>query len=321
MTPIETRLPELNDPGWEEWCSTLHLWTQLLGKIRLGLEPMMNHWWQVPLYVTARGLTTSPMRAGDRFFELHLDLLSSDLQVLSVDGESERLHLPNESTLASFYAHLFAALRRHGLDPEVKVHPRAVEIPQTIHLDSDTRLRPWNAEWGRRFFTALVHADRWLKDFRAPFTGKASPVQFFWGSFDHAVSRFSGRRAPKHPGGMPNCPDWVMHEAYADELSAAGFWPGGKSSPALFYSYAWPEPDGFAKQKVLPREARWDEDLGEFVLLWEDVRRSRNPDATVRAFLQSTWEAAANCGRWDRTALERPLDLQFHTENPHERHV
>ena len=319
MNARTAALPELNEPGWEEPCQTLHLWSQLLGKIRLGLEPMMNHWWQVPLYVTARGLTTSPMRSGDRFVELHLDLLSGDLQFLSTDGSSERLPLPRESTLASFYAQVFERLRRFGV--EVSVYPKAVEIPETILLDRDTALRRYSPEWGTRFFTALVYADRWLKDFRARFTGKASPVHFFWGSFDHAATRFSGRRAPLHPGGAPNCPDFVMHEAYADEVSSAGFWPGGKSSEAIFYAYAYPKPEGFERAEVLPREARWDEGLGEFVLPWREVRRASDPDRMVRDFLQSTWEAAAELGGWNRAEVERPLDRKGFLENPHELHM
>ena len=291
--------PELTLADWVDTRDTLHLWTQVVGKVRLALEPMVNHWWQVPLYVSARGLTTSLMHDGNRALEIEFDFSEHTLRVDTTDGAHRRLALAPRS-VADFYAELVATL--HQLDVDVRIVPRPVEIVDTIPFPEDNVQRSYDPAGARRFWTALVHADRILRRFRAGFVGKASPVHFFWGSFDLAASRFSGRDAPRHPGGVPNCPDWVQHVAYSHELSSAGFWPGG-STEGSFYSYAYPTPDGFADWPV-PAPAFFDAELGEFLLPYAAVRAAADPDAVVTAFLQSTYEAAADLAHWDRAALE-----------------
>lgn len=291
--------PELTLADWVDTRDTLHLWTQVVGKVRLALEPMVNHWWQVPLYVSARGLTTSLMHDGNRALEIEFDFLEHILRVDTTDGAHRRLALAPRS-VADFYAELVATL--HQLDVDVRIVPRPVEIVDAIPFPEDNVQRSYDPAGARRFWTVLVHADRILRRFRAAFVGKASPVHFFWGSFDLAVSRFSGRDAPRHPGGVPNCPDWVQYVAYSHELSSAGFWPGG-STEGSFYSYAYPTPDGFADWPV-PAPAFFDDALGEFLLPYAAVRAAADPDAVVTAFLQSTYEAAADLAHWDRPALE-----------------
>jgi Family of unknown function (DUF5996) len=302
--------PKLATPGWEATCRTMHMWSQIIGKTRLALAPMVNHWWQVPLYVSARGLTTSPIPVGTSAleFEVELDLISHRLEMRGSDGTVDSFALES-GTLARFYARYFAGLRRLGVD--VKIYPLAVEIPETIYLDRDETFRAYDPDWAHRFFGALVQTDRLLKQFRAAFLGKASPVHFFWGSFDMAVTRFSGRPAPMHPGGTPNCPDYVMREAYSHEVSSAGFWPGDARLPeAAFYSYAYPVPAGFAESPVLPAAARYFEPLGLFVLPYEAVRTSSSPDRDVASFLETTYAAAADLAKWDRRAVERRISPQ-----------
>jgi uncharacterized protein DUF5996 len=292
--------PELTLATWEDTRDTLHLWTQVVGKVRLALEPMLNHWWQVPLYVSARGLTTSLMHVDDRGLEIEFDFVEHVLEVRTSDGELRRIALEPRS-VASFYDAVIAALADLGV--HVTMLARPVEIAQAIPFADDDRHASYDADAVRRFWLALVQIHRVLSIFRARFVGKASPVHFFWGGPDLAATRFSGRPAPKHRGGVPNCADWVQELAYSHEVSSCGFWPSG-SAEGSFYAYAYPEPDGFAQWRVEPRAAYYDDVLGEFLLPYEAVRTAEDPDAILLAFLQSTYEAAAELGQWDRAALE-----------------
>jgi hypothetical protein len=308
-TPTEERArdqawPRLDVDGGAETRRTLLLWGQIVGKTRLALSPTLNHWWHIPFYLSARGLTTSTIPCGDRAFDVEIDLLSHKLVVRTSDGGTNMLDLCDGS-LSGFYAHYLALLRQLGI--ELRITPRAVEIPDDIRFDRDDITCRYDPEWANRLFRALVQADRLLKEFRGGFVGKASPVHFFWGGFDLAVTRFSGRPAPPHPGGIPHVADAVMREAYSHEVSSAGFWSGDPRFPeAAFYAYAYPEPAGFAAAAVRPAAARYEAALGEFVLPWAVVRAAADPSAEVRAFLESTYVAAANLARWDRAALERP---------------
>jgi hypothetical protein len=264
---------------------------------------VQNHWWHIPFYLSARGLTTSPIPWRDGAFDVELDFLAHQLVIRTSDGGAETIAL-GDGPLPDFYARYLAALRRLGI--EVEIFPRAVEIPDVIHFDRDQIACRYDPDWAGRLFRALVQADRLLKEFRGRFLGKASPVHFFWGGFDLAVTRFSGRPAPPHPGGVPNVADRVMREAYSHEVSSAGFWAGDSRFPeAAFYAYAYPEPPGFSAAAVRPAAARYQPTLGEFLLPWAAVRNAADPSAEVRAFLESTYAAAADLGHWDRTALER----------------
>jgi hypothetical protein len=295
--------PALDTPDWQASARTLQLWTQLAGKTRLALSPEVNHWWHVPLYVTARGLSTSAIPFGRRAFSVELDLLSHRLEMRASDGAADGFDL-GTGTIAGFYARYLEGLRRIGV--QVHLYPLAVEIEDTIWMDTDRAVRRYDPDWGARFFRALVQADRVLKEFRGSFIGKASPVHFFWGGIDMAVTRFSGRRAPRHPGGVPHCPDEVAVEAYSHEVSSAGFWPGDPSFPhAAFYSYAYPQPPGFERAPVLPRTARYEPALHEFILPYEAVRAAPSPELEVMTFLQTTYVAAAELGNWRRQDLER----------------
>lgn len=281
---------------------TLHLWTQIVGKIRLAQMPWVNHAWHVPLYVTARGLTTGLMPYGARGFELSFDFHVHVLRVDTSDGFQRALTLEGLS-VASFYVRLMAILRELNLPVEIMDRP--VELPDPITpFPDDTEHDAYDPGAARRLWGALVHVQRVFTRFRAGFTGKVSPVHFFWGAFDLAVTRFSGRPAPKHPGGVPNCADWVMEDAYAQEVSSAGFWPGEGLGEAAFYSYIYPEPDGFREARIQPEAAYFHEDLGEYVLPYESVRTATDPDAALMAFLESTYAAAADLASWDREALE-----------------
>jgi hypothetical protein len=301
--PRPTDWPDLATPGWTDTEATLHLWTQIVGKTRLALAPMQNHWWQVPLYVTARGLGTSLIENGGRAFEVELDLVAHELRVRDAAGRTPSFPLESIS-VAEFYRRYREVMR--AIDVEVAIMARPVEVPEAIPFAADEQHRTYDRDWVERLFTVLVHSDAILKAFRGEFLGKASPVHFFWGGFDLAVTRFSGRPAPKHGGGIPNCPDWVMHEAYSHEVSSAGFWPGAAWFPeAVFYAYAYPAPDGFASAPVRPAAARYEPALGEFVLPYAAVRTSKDPVGDVRAFLESTYVAAADLAHWDRRALER----------------
>jgi len=257
---------------------------------------MTNHWWQVPLYVTARGLDTSIIHYGSRAFEVELDLLASQLEVRTSDGARERIPL-GAGPIAAFHRRFFELL--HDLGIEVAIQPLATEIADTLYLDRDATRRPFDPEWARRFHAALIRVDRVMKEFRGAFTGKASPVHFFWGGFDLSVPRFSGRPAPPPPGGAPHVRDSVMREAYSQEVSSAGFWPGGLDcAEPIFFSYAWPEPAGFAAAKVMPGVARYEAALKNFVLPYETVRSAPNSDELLKKFFESTYAAAAELGHW-----------------------
>ena len=291
---------------WEPTRAALHLATQIVGKVRLAQMPWINHSWHVPLYVCARGLTTSLVPHGSRAFEIVFDLVDSRLDVRTTDGDSRSFALFPD-TVAGFYAALMGALDALGLHVEIAAAPNEVD-PAVPFADDHAPRDGYDADAARAFWQALVQADRVLTLFRARFQGKVSPVHLFWGGLDMAVTRFSGRTAPPHAGGIPNLPDAVTREAYSHEVSSVGFWAGNGSAlgePA-FYSYAYPAPDGFAEASVEPAEAFWDADLGEFLLPYEAVRTAADPDAALLAFLESTYAAAARLAGWDRAALDFP---------------
>lgn len=295
--------PALPFAGWQQSCATLQLWTQIVGKVRLVQAPMLNHWWQVALYVSPRGLTTSAIPYGAAAFQIDFDFIEHRLIIVLSDGRAESFAL-RPMSVATFYADLMGRLHSLGLDIHIWTQPQ--EIADAIRFDRDETHAAYDAARVHDFWRVLLHTDRVLKTFRADFLGKASPVHFFWGSFDLCVTRFSGRTAPPHPGGVPNMADWVTREAYSHEVSSAGFWPGnGGFGEAAFYSYAYPTPEGFAEARVIADGARFDRNLGEFILPYEAVREASGPDALLLAFLQQTYEAAANCANWDRGALER----------------
>ncbi|GAA6525891.1 DUF5996 family protein [Intrasporangium sp. DVR] len=295
--------PELPVASWQPTRDTLTLWLQVIGKIRIARTPLLNHWWNAPLYVTSRGLTTSPM-PGDagRSFSIDLDLLDHHLDITTTRGEHRRLTL-EPRTVKDFYTELNGLLGELGLGTEI--WPVPVELPEAIPFDQDTTHGAYDAEAVTAFWRTLVEVQRVFEVFRARFVGKASQVHLFWGALDLATTRFSGNEAPPHPGGMPNCGPHVMHEAYSHEVSSAGYWPGAEGE-GIFYSYAYPEPDGYRGRPAGPAGARFDTGLGEFVLPYTDVRTARDPDAVLLDFLQRTYEAAAVTARWDRGALERP---------------
>lgn len=294
--------PSLPFESWSDTCATLHMWTQIVGKIRLVQSPWINHSWHVTLYVTSRGLTTSPIPFGARTCEIEFDFLSHELVIRASDGRLGKLPLKAQS-VAEFYQSLMREMER--LDLHVDIYKKPNEVPDPIRFDQDESHRAYDPEYANRFWRILVQADRVLKEFRARFVGKCSPVHLFWGALDLAVTRFSGRKAPQHPGGIPNLPDWVTREAYSHEVSSCGFWPGGGAiAYPAFYSYAYPEPAGFAEARVKPDAAFYSADLREFILPYDAVRQSEAPDSTLLEFLQSTYEAAANLAKWDRSSLE-----------------
>lgn len=304
-SPVNPIWPELPFEAWKDTCATLHMWTQIVGKIRLARTPWLNHSWHVPLYVTARGMTTSPIPCDTRVFEIDFDFIDHFLRIRTSDAMSRSFALQPRS-VADFYRILFSNLSDLGID--IKIHTKPNEVVDAIPFEQDHRHASYDADYANRFWRILVQADRVFKQFRAGFIGKSSPVHFFWGSFDLAVTRFSGRPAPPHPGGVPNCPDWVVREAYSHEVSSCGFWPGNEAMPApAFYAYAYPEPPGFDAAPVQPDQAGYDTTLHEFILPYAAVRQARSPDVMLLDFLQSTYEAAANLGGWDRAALEWTL--------------
>ena len=295
--------PALPLAAWQPTYSTLHMWLQIVGKTRLALAPMQNHWWQVTLYATPRGLTTSAMPCGERAVSVDFDFLAHELAIRSSDGRARVLPLGHR-TVQDFHAAFMQALRDMGID--VKLMARPVEIERAIPFAEDREHGTYDAEAVHRWWRILVHCKRVLDRFASSFVGKASPVHFFWGSFDLAYTRFSGRRAPRHPGGAPNCPDYVMVEAYSHECSSFGFWPGsGPLQEPAFYAYAYPEPAGFAARKIAPDAAAYNHDLREFILPYEAVRRAERPDEMLLEFLQSAYVAAAETAHWDRAGLER----------------
>jgi Family of unknown function (DUF5996) len=290
--------PSLPYEGWKDTYATLHMWTQIVGKIRLALSPMVNHWWQVTLYVTPRGLTTSPIPYGIRTFEILFDFIDHRLIVQTNDGKTGYMGLQPQS-VAAFYHELMTMLRSLGIEVTINTTPQ--EVPNPIKFDIDTVHASYDEEYANRFWRILVQTDGILKEFRGHFVGKCSPVHFFWGSFDLAVTRFSGRPALERSGA-----DLITREAYSHECSSAGFWPGsgGVLAPA-FYAYAAPEPSGLSQARVRPDGAYYDPHMREFFLMYDDVRRTPNPRATVLDFLQSTYEAGADLAGWDRPSLER----------------
>jgi hypothetical protein len=300
------RWPALPYAAWKETRDTLHLWTQVVGKVRLALTPWLNHSWHVTLYVTARGLTTSPIPWGGGSFQIDFDFIDHVLWVRTSEGHFRQLML-RPMSVAEFYEDLMIALRDLGITVNIMTTP--CEIADCIPFDQDTVHAAFDAEYVNRFWRVLLSASEVFARFRTGFLGKASPVHFFWGSFDLAVTRFSGRRAPRHPGGVPHLADSVAQEAYSHEVSSAGFWPGGGGpiDYASFYSYAYPAPEGFGAARVLPKEAFFSKELGEFLLPYDAIRATPDPDAALLSFLHSTYEAAADLGRWDRKALDCAL--------------
>ncbi len=301
-----TLWPDLPYPMWRDTAATLQLWTQIVGKVRLTLTPWVNHSWQVPLYVTACGLGTSPIPVGNEILEIEFDFIGHSLVTRTSRGERETLPLKPQS-VADFHRAVIDLLS--GIGVVVAINEMPNEIPNAIRFSEDRTHAAYDAAAAHDFWRALVQVDRVFKLFRSGFLGKVSPVHFFWGSFDLAVTRFSGRPAPLHPGGMPGLPDAVAREAYSHEVSSAGFWPGGDAFPqAAFYSYAYPEPTGF-RDKPVTKGAAFDATLGEFILPYAAVRAAAEPDALLLDFLSTTYAAAAASGAWSRAALECPMGV------------
>ncbi|MEO6339648.1 MAG: DUF5996 family protein, partial [Caulobacteraceae bacterium] len=303
--PAHPDWPALPYPAWRETCETLQLMTQIVGKVRLSLTPWLNHSWHVPLYVSARGLTTSLIPHGGQGLDIEFDFIDQALWLRASDGGMQAIPL-KPTSIADFYAQVLAAL--DALDMPATIHAAPNELPVATPFAEDVAPRAYDGEAAQRFWRALVQVSRVLGEFRTGFLGKSSPVHFFWGSFDLAVTRFSGRPAPPHPGGVPHLPDAVAREAYSHEVSSAGFWPGGGAIdyPA-FYAYAYPEPPGFRDAPVAPEAAGFNAALGEFILPYDAVREAADPDQALLAFLRSTYTAAADNGSWDRKALECQL--------------
>src|SRR5947199_2256242 len=294
--------PSLDYSAWRETCATLQLWTQIAGKIQLSLGPCINHSWGVTLYVTARGLTTSLIPYGTRAFEIEFDFIRHQLRITTAEGDERAIKLQPQS-VASFYREVMSKLRELAIEVHIAMMPN--ETLEAIPFDRDEKHAAYDPEYANRFWRVLAQSDRVFKEFRAGFCGKCSPVHFFWGSFDLAVTRFSGRQAPPHPGGIPHLPDAITREAYSQEVSSLGFWPGADAMPqAIFYSYAYPEPKGFPIAKVKPDVASYNTQFREFVLPYDAVRAAKSPDDAILDFAQSTYDAASQLGNWDRAALE-----------------
>lgn len=295
------RWPELRYDEWKDTLHTLHMWTQIVGKIRLRQEPLVNHWWNVALYVTQRGLTTSSMPYRDgRTFAVDFDFVDRVLRITDCDSQTRTIALEPMS-VAAFYGKVMQALAAMGYSIHINTKPN--EVVEAIPFEADERHASYDARYVERFWRAILQVDRLCKAFRSGFLGKASPVHFFWGSFDLAVSLFSGRTAPAHPGGFPNLPDRVTREAYSHEEQSFGFWPGGNGFEASFYAYAYPEPAGYAESKIQPAGAGWNAQLREFVLPYDSVRTSGDPDSAVLAFFTTAYESAAKLGSWDTLLL------------------
>jgi hypothetical protein len=291
--------PALPLESWRDTYATLHMWTQIVGKIRLRLTPLINHWWNVPLYVTARGLTTSCIPYGERSFELRFDFIRHQLVLETSDAIVKALPL-RPFAVADFYRECFDMLRSADID--LKIWPMPVEIPEPIRFDQDRQHSSYDPEAVSKFWRILVSSHAVFEQFRSRFIGKSSPVHFFWGSFDLAVTRFSGRKAPPREGA-----DAITREAYSHEVSSVGFWPGAGFAGPAFYSYMAPSPAGFREAKVLPAGARYDEGLGEFIVMYDDIRAAESPTDALMAFCQSTYEAGATAAKWDREGLERDV--------------
>ena len=302
-TPNAEAWPSLPLEAWSDTCATLHMWTQIVGKIRLAQSPWINHSWHVTLYVTSRGLTTSPIPYGNRTFQIDFDFINHQITIQSSDGGMAGFSLQPQS-VAAFYGRLKDEMAK--LDLHVNINQKPNEIPDSIPFDQDETHKAYDQVYANRFWRVLVQADRVFKEFRARFVGKCSLVHYFWGAPDLAVTRFSGQPAPEHPGGVPHLPDRVAREAYSHEVSSCGFWPGGGPiAYPVFYSYAYPEPSGFTSAPVKPNAAFYSKDLREFILPYDVVHAAESPDETLLDFLQTTYEAAANLANWDRNFLER----------------
>jgi len=297
---IDELWPALPQSEWADTCATLELWMQVVGKIRLALTPKINHTWNVTLYPTIRGVTTSPMWCGSRWLEIEFDFIAHKLRVAIDSGDEQTMPLERMS-VAQFYRGVMAALERVG-EP-VRIWPQPCEVPDPIPFEKDEVHSSYDPEYAQRFWRVLLQSSRVMTEFRARFRGKVSLVHLFWGAMDLACTRFSGRTAPEHAS-MPGLPDRVVRDAYSHEVSSAGFWPGGPGMDAMFYSYAYPEPTGYRDYKIAPASASFSEGFGEFVLPYEAMRTAADPDAALMEFLQSTYEAAAVCAKWDRAALE-----------------
>lgn len=295
--------PALPLGEWQDTLATLHRWLQIVGKTRLALAPPVNHWWHLTLYLSSRGLTTSAMPHGDRWLEIEFDFIDHRLVARSSDGATQSIPLAPQ-TVADFYRDYMGLLQSIGTP--VKIWPVPRELEDTLPFTDDRVHRSYNPDYAARCWRAMSQADRVLQQFRGRFLGKCSPVHFFWGAFDLACTRFNGSPAPRHPGGIPNLPDWVVREAYSHECISAGWWPGGGAvmEPA-FYAYCYPEPAGFAQARVRPDAAYYSTALKEFILPYEAVRTASRPDELLLEFLQSTYEAGATLGGWDRGSLER----------------
>ena len=299
--------PALDWPQWRETAIGLQLRTQIIGKVRLALTPWLNHSWHVPLYVSSRGLTTSAIPVGDRILEIELDLLDDAVTLSVSDGQQASVPLAPGS-IADFHAAIMAAIHRFGI--ECRFDPRPNEMADVPRFAEDVASRPYDADAARAFWRVLIQVARVFGEFRTGFLGKASPVHFFWGSFDLAVTRFSGAGAPVHPGGFPGLPDSVTRDAYSHQEASVGFWPGSDAYPhPAFYAYAYPSPDGYADAPIQPDSAAWNADLGEWLLPYDAVRHAADSDAALLAFCQSSYDAAADLGGWDRSALDCPTGV------------
>jgi Family of unknown function (DUF5996) len=306
--------PPLPFAEWKDTAITLHMWTQIVGKIRLVLSPWTNHSWHVTLYATSRGLTTSPIPYGSYTFEILFDFIDHQLLIDKSDGARRTIPLKPQS-VAEFYRTVMKTLSDLELPVTINTTPNEIENP--IPFDQDEEHRSYDREYANRFWRVLVQSDRVFKEFRSRFCGKCSPVHFFWGSFDLAVTRFSGRPAPPHPGGVPHLPDEITREAYSQEVSSLGFWPGNAAAPTpLFYSYAYPEPPGFAQAKIRPDAAFYEAKLREFILPYDAVRSAEKPDEVLLEFAQSAYDAASKLGKWDRDALEEKKPV-LHSAGQH----
>lgn len=297
---VEEIWPALPQSEWSDTCATLQLWMQVVGKVRLALTPPINHTWNVTLYPTVHGVTTSPMTCGHRTLQIDFDFLDQVLRVETDSGEERSIPLQPMS-IAAFYKRVMAALEEVGTP--VRIWPVPVEVSSPIPFEQDETHSSYNPEFAQRFWRVLLQSTRVFTTFRSRFRGKVSPVHLFWGAMDLACTRFSGRTAPEHAS-MPGLPDRVTRDAYSHEVSSCGFWPGGLGVDAMFYSYAYPEPPGYAEYLITPSAAAYSKDFGEFVLPYAAMRQSPDPDGALLAFLQTTYEAAANCGQWERSALE-----------------
>ena len=314
MNDVSEAWPALPFHEWQDTAVTLHMWTQIVGKIRLTLSPWTNHSWHVTLYVTSRGLTTSPIPHGARTFEITFDFIEHQLRIETSDGERRAIEL-KPRPVADFYGAVMKNLDELHLPVTINKLPNEIENPIPFHEDEEHH--SYDREYANRFWRVLVQSDRVFKEFRSRFCGKCSPVHFFWGSFDLAVTRFSGRPAPPHPGGIPHLPDAITREAYSQEVSSLGFWPGNAAAPtSIFYSYAYPEPEGFTEARVQPAAAFYEAKFREFMLPYDMVRTTEKPDKVLLEFAQSTYDAASILGKWDLDAL-REVKPSLHFPHQH----